>query len=211
MKTRSILSGPLSGFLRAIRALRHCPCCSRLGFSAVAILSVVWGPRRLLYCSNCRLIGPPGIAILPILQAGLFPEGPQRMLCYLYYRPIGSPGVSLQLVLLADWFPEGNPGVAILPVLPVDWGPRGLLYSLYCWLLGFPVFSSPAHLAPCSRGFAALLVGSPLASRISRIKPKREPARRLLASYKSRRAIYEQLLECCYSMFHSAMLFFYAV
>ena len=38
---------------------------------------------------------------------------------------------------------------------------------------------SPAHLAPRSRGFAACLVASPLASRISRIKPKREPARRL--------------------------------
>jgi len=36
-----------------------------------------------------------------------------------------------------------------------------------------------AHLAPRSRGFAARLVASPLASRILRIKPKREPARRL--------------------------------
>ena len=39
--------------------------------------------------------------------------------------------------------------------------------------------AGPAHLTPRSHGFAARLVASPQASRISRIKPKREPARRL--------------------------------
>ena len=44
--------------------------------------------------------------------------------------------------------------------------------------------AKPRERGARSRGFAARLVASPLAFRISRIKPKREPARRLVFSAK---------------------------